>query len=182
MVNPVTAYSFLPSLYAYTNNIILGTLVGAGLLYLKFGISKHGVEAIPWREQVNYMPLPSPLHVLLYFAAMAFLMIVTFAPPSLDSPYAKAIQGYAWWILPTVGLSSLLLGVAWWLGLQTIQLQKRRKLVVNRTPVLDMGSRGDYIQIAELVERMWHIRVKSDLQSEDGDDVFEMSAPVAAAN
>jgi hypothetical protein len=128
------------------------------------------------------VPLFSPVHVLIYFIVIVFLMFATFIPPFLDSPYAKAIQGYPWWILPTVGLSSMLWGVIWWFRLKIELIRRKRKLIVKRTPFLEKDEAGNYVQTAELVERRWLIHVKSDLESEDGDDVFEMTGAAAAGS
>jgi amino acid transporter len=162
MLPPVTAFSFLTSLYAYANAIIMGTLISGCLLYLKIDSLLRGTSGRNWKEYANYVPLFSPLHVLIYFCSMSFFMFSKFVRPAADSAYASTVQGYHWWILPTIGLSSLLWGVFWWLGLLGIQWLRRVKLTVRRTPCIEKDEDGNWVQKAELVEHKWLIHVKSD--------------------
>ena len=174
MLNPVTAYSFLTSLYAYSNTVMIGALISGGLLYLKLdSIRKHSTRN--WKTHTNYTPLLSPIHVVVYFCATWFLMFSAFVPPAAGSPYANAIEGYPWWILPMVCLTSLLWGVFWWLGLCVYQLSNRVTLTVQRKPWIERDEDGTYVQKAELVERRWLIHVKSDIESDRGEDVYEMT-------
>ncbi|OCK93857.1 amino acid transporter, partial [Cenococcum geophilum 1.58] len=174
MLKPVTAYSFLTSLYAYSNNVMIGALISGGLLYLKFDSIRDN-SARNWNTHANYVPLLSPIHVVVYFSATLFLTFSAFAPPAAGSPYANAIKGYPWWILPMVCLTSLLWGVFWWLGLCAYQWLKRVTLTVQRIPYIERDQDGNYVQKAELVERQWLIHVKSDTKSERGEDAYEMT-------
>jgi amino acid transporter len=162
MLSPVTAYSFLTSLYSYVNCILIGALVSGGLLYLKLDSWYRGERGRDWAHKVNYRPRMDPLHAFVYFFATAFLLMATFVPPSKGSPYVKAIQGYPWWVLPTFGLSSLLWGVVWWSGLKGILWLRRAKFEVGRTPYIETDQDGNYVQRAELVEHRWLIDVSSD--------------------
>lgn len=151
MLKPDTAYSFLISLYGYVNIAVIGFLVSGGLLYLKLDsyIAKNGRN---WDKKVNYKPWIDPLHAIVYFCAMSFFLFGAFAVPARDSPYVKEVLGYAWFLLPTIGLSSLLWGIIWWLGLKGIERNRRWKLDVRRVPYVERDKDGNYVQKAELVE------------------------------
>jgi amino acid transporter len=164
-LKPATQYSFLTELYGYTNFVVTGFLVSAGLLYLKLD-SFRGVNGRQWSTKVNFIPWLSPLHVIIYFLATSFFLIAAFVPPNSASVYSANIQGYAWYVVPTLGLSSLLWGVCWWFGLKWLQWQRRRVLVVTRTPYIEKDEDGNYVQKAELVEHEWFTVVRSDAESE----------------
>jgi amino acid transporter len=175
MLSPVTAYSFLASLYSYVNCILIGALVSGGLLYLKLDSWFRGKKGRDWAHKVNYTPWLNPLHVFVYFSATAFFLVATFVPPTKGSPYVKAIQGYPWWVLPTIGISSLLWGVVWWSGLKGIQWRRRVKLTVGRLPYIEKDRDGNYVQKAELVEHQWLTDVSSDSKSDRSEEVYQMT-------
>jgi amino acid transporter len=175
-LKPVTAYSFLTSLYSYVNLNVVGFLVSGGLVYLKLDSFFRGEHGRNWANKASYIPWISPLHAIIYLAATGFFLFATFARPSSDSTFAKKMQGYAWYLLPTIGLSSLLWGVFWWLGLKTIERNRRRKLVVTRTPYIERDDDGSYVQKAELVEHEWLTVVKSDIESDVSEKTYERFA------
>ena len=59
------------------------------------------------------MPWISPVHTIVYFAATMLLQFASFVPLSKGSTYSASVQGYAWYIVPMIGMSSLLWGVLW---------------------------------------------------------------------
>jgi hypothetical protein len=79
---------------------------------------------------------------------MGFLLFASFAPPSATLLFD---QNYPWWIVPVIGLSSLLFGVVWWYGLQIVQWMGRWRLNVRRTPYIERDEDGNYVQKVELV-------------------------------
>lgn len=72
-----------------------------------------------------------------------------------DSTFSFNIIGYPWYIVPTIGISSLLWGVVWWFGIKGLEWQRWRKLIVTRTPYVVQDQDGHYVQKAELVEHEW---------------------------
>ncbi|KAK2758650.1 hypothetical protein FQN54_003340 [Arachnomyces sp. PD_36] len=151
MLKPDTAYAFLVSLYGYVNVAVIGFLVSGGLLYLKLD-SLLPKSRRNWAEKVQYKPWIDPLHVIVYFCAMSFFLFGAFAVPAPDSPFVEEVVGYAWYILPAIGLFSLFWGVVWWLGLKVIERNRRWKLDVRRVPYVEQDKDGNYVQKAELVE------------------------------
>jgi hypothetical protein len=111
------------------------------------------------------MPWISPVHVIIYFLATAFFLFAAFVPPASDSPFHQKYEGYAWYIVPTIGMSSLLWGAVWWLGIKGTEWSRRRELVVSRTPYIERDEDGGYVQKAELVEHEWITQVKHDFES-----------------
>lgn len=172
---PNEQYSFLVYLYAYTNHAILGTLVAGGLLYLKLG-SFNGKRGRDWANKVAWKPWLDPLHAIVYFLIMGFLIFASFAPPSANSPFDQSVTGYAWWVAPVIGLSSLLFGVVWWCGLQILQWKGRWRLHVRRTPYIVKDEDGNYVQKVELVdhERIVNVDVPRKRRNRD-DRLIEIS-------
>jgi Amino acid permease len=159
MLPPVTAYSFLTALYAFVNCMVVGSLISGGLLYLKIHSLMNSTDSRRWSQVRSYIPPIDPLHVIIYFMGSIFLVGAAFVPPALNSPFAAKIEGYPWWVLPTVGLASLLLGVIWWGGLQFSFWSRTIRLIVSRTPVLDTDKYGDEVVIAELIEHRLQSRL-----------------------
>jgi len=161
-LSPVSAYTFLVSLYGYVFYILVGALLGGGLLYLKLDSHSRNSRGRQWGAKVAFIPWLNPLHVIVYSFATTFLLFAAFVGPTKASPYIRSIQGYPWWIIPTIGLSSLLCGVVWWLGLRGIQWYGRRELVVTRTPFLAQEDGDQFVVKAELVTHEWRVRGDAD--------------------
>jgi amino acid transporter len=164
-LKPSTQYTFLTALYSYVNLNVIGFLVSAGLLYLKLDSFFRKDKGRDWNNKVSYMPWISPVHAIVYFLATSFFLIASFVPPNKGSAYSANIQGYAWYVVPTIGISSLLWGLVWWFGLRGLQWHRRRQLVVTRTPYIERDEDGGYVQKAELVEHEWVSSVKNDYES-----------------
>jgi amino acid transporter len=159
-LKPATSYSFLTSLYAFINCLVVGVMVGGGLLYLKIDSLIPGRKGRNWANIRSYSPLIDPLHVIIFVCSTAFLVGAAFVPPTQGSAFTKKIQGYLWWTLPTVGIACLLLGVVWWSGLRLLLILRRLEFIVTRTPILDPPDEfGDEILIAELIEHRLETRV-----------------------
>jgi len=104
MLDPSTSYEVLFSLYAYAIHAIIGFFVPGGLLYLKFRSS------MKWSSYTNFSPSFDPLPAIIFWATCAFLLITIFIKPSGDSPYAYSASQIQWFMVPTIGLSSINLG------------------------------------------------------------------------
>ncbi|KAI9694502.1 MAG: hypothetical protein M1822_000118 [Bathelium mastoideum] len=168
-LKPEVQYTFLSAIYSYVLVNILGLLVSGSLLYLKLDSYFLGEKGNNWTARAGstgFIPCVSPIHAIVYFAANSFMTFASFAKPGSDSSYAPKYLGYPWFVLPTVGLSSLLLGAGWWSGLKGIEWSRRRKLVVSRTPYIEKVGEGEYVQKAELVEHEWIPNTNDDSDSE----------------
>jgi hypothetical protein len=98
------AYNLLVDLYAYPGAWING-FVAAGLLYLRF--QKSESWSSPFRA---WLPV-----VVFFLLSNAFLAIVPFVPPPITAQAGTdEDSGYPYYIFPVVGISVLLMGVAYW--------------------------------------------------------------------
>lgn len=86
-------------------------------------------------------------------------------PPPSNSPFAKKYQEYGWYLVPAIGLGSMLWGVLWWGGIKGLEWSRRRTLRVRRTPFIQSDGQGGYVQKAELVEHEWETETKGDYES-----------------
>lgn len=94
-----------------------------------------------------------------------FLIVTAFVQPSEDSPYSSINQQYSWFIVPTVGLGGLLLGVIYYLVFRYVVPQiKGKQLVVERVPIIVSDDHGGWVQKHEIVEFSWGVQ---ELESDD---------------
>lgn len=92
----------------------------------------------------------TPSHLRLISLVCAFLIVAAFVKSAGSS------SGTQWYIVPTVGLSSLLLGVIYFSGLHCVMWYKGRQLVVERWPII-VKDRDEYIQTKEIVDFEWEV-------------------------
>ncbi len=170
MLAPTTSYSILVSLYSYVIIVLNGFIVSGGLLYLKLHKSRS------WSSQSSFKPWIDPLHAVTYFIVCGFLLFATYAKPSDSTPYSYAVGHIQWFLVPSIGLSTLAWGLLWYMGLKLVMVQKRKQLVVTRFPfiVQDEADPDQWVQKSELVDHEWHTRVLSMKPSLDG---YEMTKP-----
>jgi amino acid transporter len=163
MLQPATAYSVLVSLYSYVIIVLNGFLVSGGLLLLKLTPSRS------WSIDSNFTPWLNPLHAITYFFACGFVLFAAFAPPAEGSPYGYSQSNIQWFIVPTIGLSTLIWGLIWFAGLHLVMYRRVEELVVTRVAVTvpDEKVQGQFRQDSEVVYREWHTKVTSSRGSLD---------------
>ncbi|KAL8691465.1 MAG: hypothetical protein Q9218_003309 [Villophora microphyllina] len=150
---PGTAYTVLVSLYSYTVVTLIGFFVSGGLLYLRFFSS----ERRDWVSKSGFKPWGGPTAAMIYTAVCLFLVAARFIPPTSTSPFAYANTGVQWYIVPTVGLASFVLGIMYYLGFQYVYpplFKDGKVLVVDREAVI-VREHGQYVQALEVVEASW---------------------------
>ncbi|MCJ1391150.1 hypothetical protein MMC18_004012 [Xylographa bjoerkii] len=147
------AYQILIDLYTYVVMLVMSFFVATGLLYLKWR------DPQAWKEMsVNFRPWGGPVAALLVSVVTAFLLVVAFVPPAADSPFSLSAQGFEWYIIPTVGLGGLLLGVAYFIVFRYIVPRvKGEKLVVERVPIIVSDGHGGWVQQHEIVKFQWGV-------------------------
>ena len=167
MLEPATSYSVLVSLYSYVIVVLNGFIVSGGLLYLKLNKSRA------WSSHAGFKPWINPFHAVTYFTVCGFLLFAACAKPSDGTPYSYALGHIQWFIVPTIGLSTLTWGLVWFLGLKLVMVQKRKQLVVTRIPFIVQNEEdpGQWVQKSELVDHEWHTRVRSQKASLDGHEM-----------
>lgn len=126
--------------------------MASGLLYLRYNEGKDETD------NAGFHPWGDPRAAIIYSIVCAVLLIAAFVPPSAGSPFAKSTTGIEWYIVPTVGLSSLLLGYIYYLDFQHLVPRiKKNVLIVERKAVL-VKEKGEWVQAVELVEATWVAR------------------------
>jgi hypothetical protein len=140
------------TLYSYVIITMNGFFNSFGLLYLKFTKSSR------WKNP-NFHPRGGAVYAAVYFVACGFLLFAALARPSNTSPYAYAATHITWFLLPVIGLSAPMWGVAWYLGLRLVEAKRGKYLVVRREPTTkpDEGVPGQYIMTAENITHQWHV-------------------------
>ena len=146
---PDVAYQILVSLYAYTIVIMVGFFTASGLLIARF-FKEEG----EWVQLSGFKPWGGPTAAILYSAICAFLMAASFVPPKEGSPFLTEVK---WHIVPTVGLSLLVLGYVYYLVLIYIVppvFKKGKMLYADRSAVI-VRENGEYVQYLEIVDTAW---------------------------
>jgi amino acid transporter len=169
MMDTGTAYSALVGLYSYTIIILMGFFCSGGLLYLKLIPSRN------WKEDANIRFWIDPLHAVIYCVTCGFLLVTAFVKPADYSPYSYKNSHIQWFVIPTIGLSTLTWGLMWYGGLHLVMYRKMKDLVVTRLALVvpDNKVEGQFIQKAEIIRHEWHVRIPSSGASIDYDN--EMS-------
>jgi amino acid permease len=145
------AYQILVSLYAYTIVILVGFFTAGGLLY-----ARQYCEKDEWVDRSGFKPWGGPTAAIVYLATCGFLLAASFVPPKEGSPFLTEIR---WFVIPTVGLSFLVLGYVYYLGLIYIVprlFEKGKILVADREAVI-VRENGEYVQYLEIVDTSWEV-------------------------
>ena len=117
-------YSFVINLTSY-QEAFMGTLVGSGLLYLRY------------RKSENWTP-PFRTHIL-FTVFFIFAHLVSVVVPFIPPREGKGIfQSIPYYVFPMVGLSILLVGVIYWfVFVKVVPKLRGYKLVVERETLSD---------------------------------------------
>ncbi|KAL9123886.1 MAG: hypothetical protein Q9217_006728 [Psora testacea] len=153
---PSVAYRVLVSLYAYTLVVLVGFFVATGVLVLRLRKRKD------WTNNLGFSPWGGPTAAIIYSSICAFLLITLFLTPSTSSPFAFSATGVQHYVVPTVGLGTLLLGYSYYIIFsKLIPWWRKKVLIVEREPIIvRQGGRqdGEWVQIMEVVEFWWAAR------------------------
>ncbi|KAL8856831.1 MAG: hypothetical protein Q9178_006548 [Gyalolechia marmorata] len=155
-VSTAIAYLVLVLLYAYTIKVIAGFFVAAGVLYLRATKRKE------WTDNLGFKPWGGPTAAIIYSSTCAFMIVALFISPSQSSPFSYAKTGIHHYIVPAVGLGTLLIGYIYYLVFaKLIPRWRKEVLIVEREPIIvRQGGRqdGEWVQILEVVEFWWAAR------------------------
>ncbi|KAL9025552.1 MAG: hypothetical protein Q9196_005646 [Gyalolechia fulgens] len=132
---PGVAYQVLVSVYLYTVVLMVGLFVAGGLLYLRWCRGKE------WTDQSGFRPWGGPTAAIVY---------------------SEVRRGYSWYVVPTVGISSAVVGYVYYLVFaKVIPRLREQVLVVERDPlIVRQGGKpdGEWVQILETIDFWWSAR------------------------
>ena len=153
---PAIAYRILVTLFSYTIVLIVGFFVSSGLLYVRCVR-----ERSEWLATAGFRPWLGPTAAILYTLISAFLLIAPFVPPKPGSPFLSAIP---WYIVPTVGLSALIVGFVYYLSLIYVvpPLFKDDKVLISDREAVIVTENEEYVMYMEIVDSRWVTRWDSD--------------------
>ena len=151
-----TAYTFLIALYSYTMIVFISFWVATALIYMK----------LSRRVFVSGFNIAGPLPAIIYWFVTLFVLVTAFIKPT------KNIKpSYPYFLVPVIGLSTILWGTAWWVGLKLIERWRGQTLRVERKPhVVQDEEEGEYVMKYETIRHVWRISVAVE-DSDDPDDV-----------
>ena len=144
---PKKAYIVLIDLYGYVIRIWVPLVVAVGLLYLKARPKKG------WASFTRFCPVTSPFHIILYAVTLLFLVTGVFVKPQPGSAADRASE-IQWNIIPSIGLSALLWGPIWFLGIKIYENFGTR-LEVNKTYLIVEQDKGSYVQKLVVTDKRW---------------------------
>ncbi|KAF2743492.1 amino acid transporter [Sporormia fimetaria CBS 119925] len=147
-LKPSTSYRILTYLKTFSVVGVLGLFTVLGLLFLKLDSHFRRERGRRWYEKVAWRPWSDPLPTAVACAALTFILLATFAPPSVS----RSDEELPYWAGPVIGWMVTLLGVLWWLGLRFVQWKGRFELQVRRVPYIEIDHNGEPVQKAEFVE------------------------------
>jgi amino acid transporter len=152
---PDDAYKILTGLAAYVVNGCFGTLLAAGILYLRFKESRD------WREKANNInPVISVVAAAVYLVGNLFPIITSWVPP-IDGRISQTVT---WFTVPTVSWCVLAFGGLWWLGFIVVAKRIEHKthtvFTVEKEPHFerDPPDTGNPVQVHETVYLSWRAK------------------------
>lgn len=161
--DPRKSYTVLVDLYSYIIILLIGCWTSAGLIRIKAHKARWH-----WQERRRYRPWVSPVHAIVFAIATAFMMVLGFVPQPAKSPFHESSTGVPWYVVPAIGISAPLWGLAWYYGLRIHEWRIGRHLVVSREAywIPDPDCDGEFLQLAEIIDHQWQISLRQDM-SED---------------
>ncbi|EXJ54526.1 hypothetical protein A1O7_09866 [Cladophialophora yegresii CBS 114405] len=171
---PQTAYLLLTGIAAYVVNACFGSLLAAGILYLRFSKSRN------WRQKTpNIHPWLSVGAATIYLIGNLFPIITYWVKPEqplsssadtvdtttsalpVSNTVLPARTALAWFVVPTVGWAVLGLAALWWLGacfvVRRIERRTHTEFTIQKEYDYDedpLGS-GAFVQVHETVYLSW---------------------------
>ncbi|KAL8677593.1 MAG: hypothetical protein Q9186_006002 [Xanthomendoza sp. 1 TL-2023] len=150
---PDIAYTVLVSLYAWTIEVLLGAFVSGGLLYLRL----FSPDRRTWIATAGFKAWGGSTAAVIYTLVCAYLLVAGYIPPRSTAEYTIGVK---WWIVPTAGLGSAVLGWGYYVGFRfgyPKVVRGGRVLVVEREALI-VREHGEYVQALEHVDASWERR------------------------
>lgn len=107
--NAQSSYEILVSLYSFTIDATFASLLGFGLLFLRFSSARK------WALKSKANSVVSIIAATIFTIANVFPLIAAWVPPTKNF---EAVTGknIPWFTTPVVGWSLIVLGVVYWIG------------------------------------------------------------------
>jgi amino acid transporter len=158
-LNPLPYYRLLTSVNSYTIVAVFSTILGIGMLCLRFTRTSSGGR---WRDKSSSNHVISIIAAVITIVTNGFPIIAAWFPPSSQTPQdIKDILISPWYVIATVGWGVLAFSVIYWLVFRLVppRFGNRRGmvLVVEREPFLHT-EHGYYVQYHEIVTFSWMSR------------------------
>ncbi|KAK2812056.1 hypothetical protein FQN50_001766 [Emmonsiellopsis sp. PD_5] len=154
-VDPSNAYALLSSVYTYAVHASFGTLLAAGILYLRFS-KRH-----QWRKKTpDINPFLSISAAFIYLLGSIFPVVVSWVKPTKDFETASKTS-VAWYMVPMLSWCAFAFGALWWLGFLVLakRVEKNNGTVftIQREPSFerDPPNVGPPVQVNETVYLAW---------------------------
>ncbi|KAI4254504.1 MAG: hypothetical protein L6R42_007161, partial [Xanthoria sp. 1 TBL-2021] len=115
-----------------------------------------------WTDNLGFKPWGGPTAAIIYSSTCAFMIVGVFITPGEASPFSYAKTGVRHYIVPAVGLGTLLIGYTYYLVFaKLIPRWRKEVLIVEREPIIVRQGgeqNGEWVQILEVVEFWWAAR------------------------
>lgn len=198
---PAIAYQILVALYSYTLVVLVGILVAGGLLYVRY---HEGREWVNPSDPTEFRPWGGPSAAIIYtYASLTpqkkekikkantrslpyfffslvclFALIGAWIPPRSGSPFDVSKTHVQWYVVPAVGLGSLLVGFTYYVGFAIIlPALKHKDFIVERRPVIlrQFGDPdGPLVFVREYIDFWWVARNQPPVEEEDEEEEYEL--------
>jgi hypothetical protein len=138
---------------------MIGFIAAGGLLYLKY-VHKHEWASIS-QFSLGCSRWTNSLPAWIYCLFTGFLLVASFVPPATGvTNYTANRAGIPWYIVPTIGLSTLLWGLIWYGGLKFVEWNQGETLEVVRDATIEEFTwpneeRSEWVLISEVIKRKW---------------------------
>jgi hypothetical protein len=150
------AYTFLVSVYTYTIDVFWFTAVGIGLLYLRLG------PGTGWAHISQFNPTVSTTAAFIFVTGNLFPLICIWIPDSTAKYLSRTSNQVSWFAAPTLGISIVAVGVAYWGGfwmyIKRKESREGKSLEVERMPFIEETSDGGRVQVFEAISLQWKVR------------------------
>ncbi|KAG8527788.1 uncharacterized protein KY384_007942 [Bacidia gigantensis] len=160
---PSVAYPLLIELYSYVLVLMVGLGVSTGIILLHWcSFRDFKKMQDEWKETSDWTSWASPAAAVYYATICGYLIITLFLTPSDGSVYSYSKTHIPSYVIPTVGLSTLLMGYTYYLIFtRVVPRIKKATLIVERDPIIvRQGGKpnGAWVLFMEGIDFWWASR------------------------
>jgi hypothetical protein len=90
-----------------------------------------------------------------------FVLVTAFLRPSIKPPYP-------YYLVPAIGLSALLWGVIWWVGMKVYMRWTGLRLIVTSKPYIQQEEEnGEWVMKYEIIRHRWTADIGADVSDSE---------------